>query len=56
MIGSRRKCELSTGALKEGFTAQDLERVHAPVGCHQAGTGGDRRQHCGMVVRAALKL
>jgi xanthine dehydrogenase accessory factor len=33
MIGSRRKCELIYQELyKEGFTAQDIQRVHAPIG------------------------
>jgi xanthine dehydrogenase accessory factor len=33
MIGSRRKCELIYQELsKEGFTKQDIQRVHAPIG------------------------
>ncbi len=33
MIGSRRKCALIFQALlKEGFTQEDLRRVHAPIG------------------------
>lgn len=33
MIGSRRKCALIFQALlKEGFTQEDIQRVHAPIG------------------------
>ena len=52
MIGSRRKINLIYQALlTEGFTPEDLERVHAPIGLP---IGGETPQEIGMSIVAEM--
>lgn len=54
MIGSRRKNSLIYDALlKEGFTRQDLERVHAPIGLN---IGGETPQEIAVSIVAEMIL
>jgi xanthine dehydrogenase accessory factor len=52
MIGSRRKTKLIMEALlKEGFTREDLQRVHAPIGLP---IGGETPQEIGISIIAEM--
>jgi xanthine dehydrogenase accessory factor len=52
MIGSRRKIKLIfESLLTEGFTREDLQRVHAPIGLP---IGGETPQEIGMSIVAQM--